>query len=186
MDHICTILTLGLILFLSAPNVGAKPKPKISEDLNDVDYYLFAKGNKIFSFKIDVTAQELLNHGFNPAFPTKIVVHGWVKSGLSYATEFAEAYEKAGDFNVIGIDWDKLATIDSYLGAAINSNRVGEHVGINLVDKIFMKQLNQDPLQIHAIGHSLGAHLVGHIGRAVHQSSGRKIARVTGNVYLRY
>ena len=41
-------------------------------------------------------------------------------------------------------------------------------------------QLGQSPDLIHASGHSLGAHLVGHIGRAVEKSTGSKIARVTG------
>ena len=44
---------------------------------------------------------------------------------------------------------------------------------------VFM-QLGQSPDLIHASGHSLGAHLVGHIGRAVEKSTGSKIARVTG------
>ena len=35
--------------------------------------------------------------------------------------------------------------------------------------------------QIHAIGHSLGAHLVGHFGRNIESIFGKgKIARVTG------
>ena len=41
-------------------------------------------------------------------------------------------------------------------------------------------QLGQSPDLIHASGHSLGAHLVGHIGRTVERSTGSKIARVTG------
>ena len=41
-------------------------------------------------------------------------------------------------------------------------------------------QLGQNPDQIHAIGHSLGAHLVGHIGRSVENATGHKMARVTG------
>ena len=41
-------------------------------------------------------------------------------------------------------------------------------------------QLGQSHALIHASGHSLGAHVVGHIGRAVEKSTGIKIARVTG------
>ena len=62
------------------------------------------------------------------------------KNGVSHAVEFAEAYEKAGDFNVIGIDWDKLANFNIYLVELGNSVRIGEHVGKNLVHEIFMKQ----------------------------------------------
>ena len=61
----------------------------------------------------------------------------------------------------------------------MNSNRVGAHVGSNLVAKILIGQLGQNPDQIHAIGHSLGAHLVGHLGRAVQQEGYGPISRVT-------
>ena len=52
--------------------------------------------------------------------------------------------------------------------------KIGKLVGDKLVTKILIKQLNQDPKLIHAIGHSLGAHLVGHIGRAVENRTGNK------------
>ena len=81
---------------------------------------------------------------------------------------------------MIGIDWDKLAFIEFYPGAAINSNRVGQHVGEHLVVEILINMLGQNASQVHAIGHSLGAHLVGHIGRSVEALIGEKIARVTG------
>jgi len=85
-----------------------------------------------------------------------------------------------GDYNIICVDWDKLATIENYLGAAINSNTVGDFVGEKLVAEIFIATFGQMHSQIHAIGHSLGAHLVGHIGRSVHKVTGEKIGRVTG------
>jgi len=44
-----------------------------------------------------------------------------------------------------------------------------------LIDK-----LHQDPKLIEAVGHSLGAHVVGHLGRSIFNSIGQKIKRVTG------
>ena len=156
-------------------------KIRISNDLNDVDYIYFpSNGQKPLVFKLDIDPKSLLNHGFDPKQDTKIIAHGWYVSGFIYAQEFANAYAKMGQVNVIGIDWSKLATIDNYLQAAINSNRVGVHVGDNFVIKILFNQLGQVPEQIHANGHSLGAHLVGRLGRRVANKFGRKIARLTG------
>ena len=173
-----TLLLLGLFGSLR----GSPLSSKISDDLNDIDYILFVKDENPFEFKIDVDPLKLLDHGFNPEHPTKILVHGWVVSGYGFAQEFAEAYHQTGDFNVIGIDWDRLATIENYLGAAINSNRVGDHVGQYLVVNTLMNALGQSPGKIQAIGHSLGAHAVGHIGRTARAASGSNIARVTGNI----
>ena len=48
---------------------------------------------------------------------------------LRMARYFFDAYGTYMDVNVIAIDWDKLASIDFYPGAAVNSIRVGKHVG---------------------------------------------------------
>ena len=53
-------------------------------------------------------------------------------------------------------------------------------IGANLTVKILFEELGQNPAQISASGHSLGAHLVGHLGRAVQNAGYGKIARVTG------
>jgi hypothetical protein len=53
-------------------------------------------------------------------------------------------------------------------------------LGLTLFVIAFPKKAIQ-LFQIHAIGHSLGGHLVGHFGRAIERSVGQgKIARVTG------
>ena len=90
-------------------------------------------------------------------------------------------YNSASEVNLICVDWDKLATIENYIGAAINSNDAGRFIGENLVVNILIARLDQSPAKIHAIGHSLGAHLVGHIGRQVQAVGGVTIKRVTGN-----
>ena len=81
---------------------------------------------------------------------------------------------------MICVDWDQLASIDNYPGAAWSSNTVGAHIGANLTVKVLMQELGQTGDQIRAVGHSLGAHLVGHLGRAVQRAGFGKIARVTG------
>ena len=107
-------------------------------DLDDVDYILSTYGNEDYYFKIPIKGQELLDHGFNPEHPTAFVVHGWVQSGEDYCYEFLDAYHNDPNdpYNVICVDWDQLASIDNYLGAAYSSNTVGAHVGANLTVKV--------------------------------------------------
>ena len=107
-------------------------------DLDDVDYILSTYGNEDYYFKIPISGQELLDHGFNPEHPTAFVVHGWVQSGEDYCYEFLDAYHNDPNdpYNVICVDWDQLASIDNYLGAAYSSNTVGAHVGANLTVKV--------------------------------------------------
>ena len=58
--------------------------------------------------------------------------------GYSQPNKLLYSYLKGSDYNVICLDWDKLATIGVYLDAAINSNTVGDFVGEKLVADIFI------------------------------------------------
>lgn len=52
--------------------------------------------------------------------------------------------------------------------------------GEEFVVEVLIKKLGQKPNKIHAIGHSLGSHVVGNIGKATQENGNYKIARVTG------
>ena len=83
--------------------------------------------------------------------------------------------------NVIGIDWGGLAYDFLYFSSAAYSMAVGEYTGEKIAFEMLINQFGQMPSQIEAVGHSLGAHLVGHLGRTIFYKSGEKISRVTGN-----
>ena len=124
-------------------------------------------------------AKRFLDHGFDVNKPTKIFVHGFMSNGRKYCTQFIKAYASSTwDVNLICLDWSKYADIDCplYIRAAENAVKVGVEVGQKFVSKLLIKTLKQNPRLIHVIGHSLGAHLSGHIGR----NSGVKIGRITG------
>ena len=88
------------------------------------------------------------------------------------------AYFSHQDCNIIVVNWYPLATWDNYFVAAQNAVRVGQHSGEVLGQKL-INELGQSPKQIHAIGFSLGGHLVGHFGRAIKSLTGTAISRVT-------
>ena len=83
-------------------------------------------------------------------------------------------------YNVIAVDWGPLATAPNYLRAAKNAVSVGQYSGQNIGLNMLIHGLGQTPDQIHAIGFSLGAHLVGNFARTIKNDAG-PISRVTGN-----
>ena len=73
-----------------------------------------------------------------------------------------------------------MATWDNYFTAAKNAVNVGQHAGQVIGVDLLLNGLGQKPEQIHAIGHSLGGHLVGHFGRVIKEQGGQgPIARVS-------
>lgn len=85
------------------------------------------------------------------------------------------AYVDMGGFNVISVDWSSIADDILYPLPALLTVRVGKVIALfldGLVDVGLVK-----PADIHLIGHSLGAHVVGACGS--YFSKG-KIGRITG------
>lgn len=161
-------------------NVSAK----ISTDLNEIICYLWNKDDIDFpyEFKLDVNPKLLRKQGFDPQIQTKLLVHGWNSDCLEFSRPFVKAYfsnVNMSSVNIISIDWSALASWDNYFVAASNSIRVGKLAGQVLGVEILIKALGQDPLDIHAIGHSAGAHLAGQFGRAITDESVNKIGRIT-------
>ena len=58
-----------------------------------------------------------------------------------YCPPFVNTYINAFDYNVICLDWDKLANIVNYLAAAMNSNTVGDFVGEKLVSQLLINSV---------------------------------------------
>jgi hypothetical protein len=72
------------------------------------------------------------------------------------------------DVNLLMIDWSKKASVFFYSNAIKNARKIGEYVGE------FIKLSQIDPLRVHCIGHSLGAHVCGFVGKEI------KLKRITG------
>lgn len=86
---------------------------------------------------------------------------------------FSTAFLTMEDVNVIVVDWSDLAS-SFYTTAAAGVPSVGEYLGNFLVWLLDLTGGSWDDM--HMVGHSLGAHVVGNAGRVVNGS----VARITG------
>ncbi|XP_060583369.1 inactive pancreatic lipase-related protein 1-like, partial [Ruditapes philippinarum] len=104
----------------------------------------------------------------------KVIIHGYMDFvDRPWVGEMIKALLKHGDYNVIFVDWSKGAREINYLRAVANTRVVGAQVAQLL--KILTTVYDVDPINVHIIGHSLGAHTAGYVGEYLDN-----IGRITG------
>ena len=81
------------------------------------------------------------------------------------------------DYNVIGIDWSDGAR--EFYPKAVANTRVTGAVTAELV-RTLMEKFGLKPSTTHIIGHSLGAHTAGYVGRRI-----PGLSRITGMVFIK-
>lgn len=132
----------------------------------DVSFYLNTRLNPtdalIYTWD---NIDEIVNSTFNPAHPTRITIHGWMNSAEGLInTLIRDEYLKVGEFNVIAIDWERISLFE-YDSAVAALPEVGQLIA-RVVDRLNeLELIDVDELSI--IGHSLGAHLSGFVGKNV-------------------
>ena len=151
---------------------------KLTESqLQTVIFTLYSTYKKGWNFTFqDFKSQNLLDHGFNPnKISIKVVIHGFKKDGFgekNICPMFLQAYaETLTKINFICVDWNTLA-LQGYFVSARSAVSLGQVIGDKLVSNLLLDQLQQDPLKVHLIGHSLGAQMSGHIGRQTKKQTG--------------
>jgi len=161
-------------------------------DLDTMSYYLHTPQTRRdnatlggFRFDHTSTADDLTRAGFSAQRETKVIVHGFTSNGEDFGEEFVNGYfsnPELSDKNVIVVDWGNLAKggfmMRLYYTAAENAVKAGQRTG-QILHRLLVQQLGADPKKIHAIGHSLGSHFVGNIGKEF-KARGTPIARLTG------
>lgn len=120
-----------------------------------------------------LTEETVANSKFNRDLPSKFLIHGWTTNERSvWYAPLKNAYLEKGPHNVFYIDWS-IAGNKSYPVSAANSKYVGSFIADFLVaSKIPFSN-------VHLIGHSLGSHVAGFIGKYVFHLTGKKIGRIT-------
>ena len=83
---------------------------------------------------------------------------------------------KPGHYNVFGVNWSNGSQTTFYNSAVANTRVVGALVGF-FVERL-LNITKAPPENVHLIGHSLGAHVVGYAGKRLKKSN-RRIGRIT-------
>ncbi|XP_065073636.1 pancreatic triacylglycerol lipase-like [Ochlerotatus camptorhynchus] len=101
---------------------------------------------------------------FNPQHQTRFLVHGWIQDGNSEMQSLIRnSYLAIGDFNVINVDWGMGAQTINYITARYRVASVGLVIS-NMIDTLVNGAgISLDT--IYVIGHSLGGHVAGVVGK---------------------
>lgn len=138
----------------------------------------------------------------NLTYDNKLIVHGYggnidfnatrmIRNGSLFMINridksFTEsviplAYLKQQRTNVLVVDWGKLSKLPCYPTAAFNTKQAGECTATFLIGlKANHPEFNCR--ELHAIGFSLGAHVLSFTSNALEKSIGTKFRRITGSV----
>ncbi|KAL0901750.1 hypothetical protein ABMA27_006928 [Loxostege sticticalis] len=141
----------------------------------DNQYWLFTRSNR--------NNRQVLRHNDNNSVRNSnyrgnrglvVIVHGWNSDGNSRVNVVVrDAFLHVLDVNVIVVDWHRLAN-RGYYTASNGVRGVGDHLG-DFLDWL-IRQHGGNWNNVHLVGFSLGAHVVGNAGRRV----GGRPSRVTG------
>ncbi|XP_043506350.1 pancreatic triacylglycerol lipase [Frieseomelitta varia] len=141
----------------------------------EVTFYLYTQRNPNASQQILVTedSSNLEQTRFEPSRPTKIVVHGYDSDmELSYLVDVRREYLRTYDYNVIAVDWHRLANAPCYPIVVQNVPHVGDCLA-QLIERL----RDVGAVDIHVIGFSLGSHVPAFSAVALRPY---KIPRITG------
>lgn len=132
---------------------------------SDVFYLLHTRNNPL-GVRIGMNANEIRGSTFNAANPTRFIIHGWLNNKTANVNVLTtEAYLRRGNFNVIVVDWGAGAQTINYVSARNRVNQVGPVVA-EFIDFLHLNGfINFNRLNV--VGHSLGAHAAGIVGKTV-------------------
>lgn len=117
-----------------------------------------------------VTGVQNCHWNWSPNRPTRLFIHGYY-SDEKLLKQYAQAYIERDDFNFIAINWLRGARTIDYIKARHRIMEVGQAVA-RFVDYLTTLGLNLN--ELICVGHSLGAHTCGILGK--HLRSGRMAA----------
>ncbi|KAJ0182669.1 hypothetical protein K1T71_002038 [Dendrolimus kikuchii] len=138
-------------------------------------YWLFTRNNQNNAqIIVNGNANTIWNSNYVASRPLFVLVHGWNGDGNAQMNPLIRsAILAVQNANVIVVDWRALAN-SNYVTAVNGVPSVGQFLGNFLIWLINTTGTNWN--NVHLIGFSLGAHVVGNAGR---QASSRP-ARITG------
>jgi hypothetical protein len=180
-----SILSIGLIAFLLQQlevTQGSYVLLKVCTRLNQHrPMQITIHDNLLFSVS-----------GYCSDCPSYMIIHGWgSEETFGWMTPLKdELFRINRNINVFLIDWSlgsDTITLGSqdlfgYEAAIRNMNSTVREISMyfkEFVKRGYIGRLSQEKVNIHCIGHSLGAHLCGLVGKLM-QTNRAKFARITG------
>nr|APD15621.1 phospholipase A1 [Cotesia chilonis] len=121
---------------------------------DNIHFELFTRIRHFERINITPGHDNLLETTFNISKPTKVIIHGFISnSKASHLVKIQKNYLFKFDCNVIMVDWSYHAR-NMYITAIGLSRIVAIYVA-----RLFLVLMKNGVQDIHAIGHSLGAHI---------------------------
>jgi hypothetical protein len=142
---------------------------------DEVTFFLFTKHNPDEGQQLLVndTASNLADTNFVATSPTKIIVHGYNSDmQLDYLVIMRNEYLRKGSYNLIAVDWHRLAMAPCYPVAVHNVPHVGDCLA-----QLVQRLRDYGATDIHVIGFSLGAHVPAFTANALRPY---QLTRITG------
>ena len=169
------IVSSAINKICSAALTSKEIKPKVTPDIHKMQFQLRADCERL-SFPLLEADTMWRSPKFDVKKKVVILATGWTTTVNDTDTidEFAKAYKCRGDVNFVALD--AASFVDTlYTWSAFNTQAIGEAVAKGL------KELTEIvPVEnIHLIGHSLGAHIVGYAGRSFQYMTNQSIPRIT-------
>ncbi|XP_071534496.1 pancreatic triacylglycerol lipase-like isoform X2 [Panulirus ornatus] len=145
---------------LAAPSVpGQEPRASV----NNVRFLLWTRSNpgaEEYHQLVTGNLNTLSRSPLNRDDPTVILIHGFaVKGDSGWCIKAKEELLRLGSYNVISVDWAKLAAAPWYPIAVASVPKVGAHAAEFL--EWLASAGGLDVSQLVVAGHSLGAHIAG-------------------------
>ncbi|KAI8119723.1 Vitellogenin-1 [Lucilia cuprina] len=149
-------------------------RPRIIPDITKITFKLLTPCQNE-SFPLLEADQILESSNFNMSKKLVVFVRGWKSSTGESVETLRKAFHCRDEHNFVFLD--SANYIDTlYSWSALNTEAIGEYVALGLT-----KLLDKYPVEnIHLIGHSLGAHIVGYAGRYFSQYTNQTINHITG------
>ncbi|KAE8589462.1 hypothetical protein XENTR_v10017569 [Xenopus tropicalis] len=147
--------------------------PWSPEQIN-VQFMLYTRTNQDSYQIVSATDPSTISlSNFSTDRKTRFIAHGFISSGTEpWITDMCKAFFQVEDVNCIAVDWN-AGSHALYSQASNNLRVVGAELAYFV--KILQSNFAYSPANVHLIGHSLGAHIVGEAGKRQ-----KGIARITG------
>lgn len=144
--------------------------PRINE--SDIYYFLYTRNNSKEPFEMKQDFDVM-----NKNLTVKVIIHGFTENGIVYwYKQMTEAYLKKEDCQIIAIDWSNKAK-PPYIQAVAAAKPVGTMIGDFIIALLKSQQIILQNL--HIIGHSLGSHVAGFVGKHIYKVTGNKVPTIT-------